>query len=112
MLIKSYEFAQARKLNYINARTKDFWSARMQKGKVNTNSQIEKAAGKSTTKEEKTRFGKKYIEIFLDMHRLKEFYKQDKKWKDFKKILLVKFVFSKKDIKIDEIFTVDLTLTT
>ena len=39
----------------------------MQKANVNTNSQIEKAAGKSTTKEEKTPFGERdiYIEIFL-----------------------------------------------
>ena len=36
----------------------------MRKAKVNTNSQIEKEAGKSTTKEEKTPFGKRDIEIF------------------------------------------------
>ena len=37
----------------------------MQKANVNTNSQIEKAAGKSTTKEEKTPFGKRDIEILI-----------------------------------------------
>ena len=67
MLIKSYEFAQAGKLNY--KRENKRFLKRMQKVKVNTNSQIEKAAGKSTIKEEKTPFGERDIEIFSNMHR-------------------------------------------